>query len=230
MTQTMSQGKAKKMRYFNLPAIAEHVGNPVNLVQAHEVPRKGRYAIPIPGEYILRADFRASKKGPFDLWELRDTFLSWPINDWEGFISLAGQPLPLTRHHKYRESDLAEWQKLIREAMLVPAKEWKQLASKFDPNKVQVLFTPLAMSFDSQADVPRIVIRSKTSLQGIIASVHLDQSQGVQFKCCTRRDCGRPFAIKSQHERKYCSPQCAHLEAVRRSREAVRAKKTKARK
>lgn len=38
------------------------------------------------------------------------------------------------------------------------------------------------------------------------------------FNWCARADCGRFFAHTNRHAKKYCSPECAHLVAVRNSR------------
>ena len=65
------------------------------------------------------------------------------------------------------------------------------------------------------------VIVTDTTLQAILATVHVDHLRGATFRFCARLDCGRQFLLESRHAKKYCSYDCAHLEAVRRSRAKV---------
>jgi hypothetical protein len=50
------------------------------------------------------------------------------------------------------------------------------------------------------------------------AQLFFEKQAGTEFGWCERHDCGRFFRCKSKHKRKYCSPECAHLVAVRKSR------------
>jgi len=53
----------------------------------------------------------------------------------------------------------------------------------------------------------------------LLATVFFDVARGIRFKICQRPDCRRPFPLESKHERKFCSPYCAHFTAVRRARQ-----------
>jgi hypothetical protein len=77
--------------------------------------------------------------GPFDLWELRNDFLSWPPEHWEGFVEMAGN----FGTFRISRNDFTEWQRLIREALLRDPREWRNLDSQFDRNKVRKLSEPL---------------------------------------------------------------------------------------
>lgn len=159
--------------------------------------------------------------GPFDPWELREKFLSCPPEYWEGFVEMAGT-LGLIRISK---NDFAEWQRLIREALLRHPREWRKLESQFDRRKVSKLFEPLPIKFAWDAMVPTARISTVKTLTAIIATIQLDVLRGAQFKVCARTDCANPpFKVESRHKI-YCSPECAHLVAVRNSR--ARAEKDK---
>ncbi len=165
---------------------------------------------------------RREPHGPFNPWELRQEFLSWPLEYWEGFLEMAGT-LGLFRISK---NDFAEWQRLIREALLRHPREWKKLESQFDRRKVSKLFKPLPIRFAWDAMVPTATISTVKTLTAIIATIQLDVLRGVLFKVCARTDCvNPPFEVESRHKI-YCSPECAHLVAVRNSR--ARAAKGKA--
>jgi hypothetical protein len=69
------------------------------------------------------------------------------------------------------------------------------------------------------------VAETDTTLDALLASVHLDCIRGAKFRRCARRDCpegDRIFEVKSKHVRKYCSPYCAHLVSLRRIRAGKR--------
>lgn len=61
----------------------------------------------------------------------------------------------------------------------------------------------------------------RTAIQYTITLEHLS---GAKFGICEQPDCRIPFPFKSGHQRKYCSPECAHLMAVRASRKRAKQK------
>lgn len=71
------------------------------------------------------------------------------------------------------------------------------------------------------------VVTLTNACQMIRATVLADIARGIKFRVCEREDCGRTFPLESEHERKYCSQYCGHLESVRRQRRAVRNSKRK---
>ena len=73
-----------------------------------------RYVI-VPGQDVC---------DPFDPWELRDYFLGWRIEDWHGFFYMAGG---WSSSFGITQRDFAEWQQLLREALVRPAKDWRSL-------------------------------------------------------------------------------------------------------
>lgn len=152
--------------------------------------------------------------GPFDPWELREEFLSCPPEYWEGFVAMAGH----FGTFRISKNDFAEWQRIIREALLRHPREWRKLESQFDRRKIRKLFEPLQIMFAWDAMAPTAKISTAGTLTAIIATIQLDVLRGARFKVCARTGCvNPPFKVEVRHKI-YCSHECAHLVAVRNSR------------
>jgi hypothetical protein len=199
-------------RKINLPVTLEHAEVPGHLKPSS---LRAYFKDPESLRFLFVRDANRRPAGPFDPWIMRELFLSWPSEDWEGFIGMAGDFGTLGLSKK----DFVEWQALLKEALIRPPREWRKLESKFDVSKVNVLFSPLPLSLQLEAPTPTAQISLKKSLQTMIATIQLDLLQGARFRYCARTDCtAPPFKLESRHERIYCSPDCAHLVAVRNSR------------
>lgn len=160
--------------------------------------------------------------GPFDPWQLREDFLSWPSEDWEGFIEMAGA----FGTFRISKKDFMEWKALLKEALIRPANEWRKLRKRFDARKADKLCAPLPISFEWNGQMPRAFVRTCKTLEAIIATIQLDKLQGSSFRICARPDCkSSPFKVESRHKI-YCTPECAHLVAVRNSRAREAKRKT----
>jgi hypothetical protein len=203
-TQFMSQTRV------TLPIILEHREFPVT---TRAVSLRDYLNNPDSAQQRFAPASRAPY-GPFDAWELREDFLSWPPEYWEGFVEMAGHLGTL----RISKNDFVEWQQLLREALPRHPREWRKLESRFDRRKVDKLFEPLPISFAWDAIVPTARMRTTKTLAVIIATIQLDVLRGAQFRVCARTDCvNPPFKVEARHKI-YCSPECAHLVAVRNSR------------
>jgi hypothetical protein len=165
-----------------------------------------------------------------DAWKLRSEFLECPIVDWLEFLVRAGR-FDLRR---ISQNDFAEWQQLIRRALVTRPKEWKSLYYEFDFNKVVALELPVPIRFEWDGDMPIVRIGRSTVLNMMIATIQLDFLQGAEFRLCARQDCkSAPFQV-SARRKIYCDSDCAHLVAVRMSRaraaKSSRPKKSRTRK
>jgi hypothetical protein len=79
-----------------------------------------------------------------------------------------------------------------------------------------------------QFELPTRLVRKRTGsyflictvafLDSMFATIVLDHAEGAKVLRCARPDCGIVFAANNRHKRKYCSWDCAHLVAVRKSR------------
>jgi hypothetical protein len=165
--------------------------------------------------------------GPFNPWQLREDFLSWPLEDWGRFFYMAGTFGGV----RISQKDFGEWQRLMRKALLLPAREWKELAAEFDSKKVSKLRASLPIHFDWDIEPPTAKLLGLTALGSMIATIQLDKLQGAEFRVCARFDCGNPPFRVGNRKKIYCTDDCAHLVAVRnsRTRAAGRAKPTKRR-
>jgi hypothetical protein len=208
----MSQKNAE--RKVTLPINVMHLEHPGHL---QPVSRKDFFENPKSEtlEFRFVEDKTAVPNGPFDPWQLRDDFLSWPIDDWGGFIAMAGCFGPF----RISKRSFGLWQKVLREALIRPAHEWKALQSEFDvPNHDLRLTNPLRIAFAWGGDAPRAYIPAMATLDTIIATIQIDKLQGAEFRVCARHDCKNPPFRVEARQKIYCSSECAHLVAVRNSR------------
>jgi hypothetical protein len=59
------------------------------------------------------------------------------------------------------------------------------------------------------------LVRCKDVEDALRATVFLDRLRALPWQRCVREDCGKPFPVKGQRAKLYCSPECAHLQSVR---------------
>lgn len=166
------------------------------------------------------------KKKPssaFDPWQLRDAFLTWSLEDWQGFCEMVD--FGVTQIGK---KEFADWQRLFRKALILPARKWKSLSGEFARQKVERLLGRLPIDFEWGAETPIARITCTSALQTIIATIQMDALQGAQFRVCARHDCNNPpFRVEARHK-VFCCSDCAHLVAVRNSRQRAAEAKNKA--
>ncbi|MGA9068788.1 MAG: hypothetical protein WB424_00950 [Terracidiphilus sp.] len=172
---------------------------------------------------------KGERRGPFDPWQLRNDFLTWPNEDWQGFCRMFGyfwKPL-------ISKNLFTEWQRLLRKALILPAREWKTLtkefvmAGEYKPGLVEALLEPLKIRFDWDEEFPVARIRENSVLKKIIATIQVDALQGAQFRVCARHDCKNPPFQVEARQKIFCCSDCAHLVAVRNSRERAAKAKNK---
>jgi hypothetical protein len=157
-------------------------------------------------------------------WQLRRDFLTWPLEDWEGF----GKRVGYLGVAKISRDEFANWQRFFRKAMVLHRREWGTLAGEFDKQKVDTLRGPFAINLQWEGKTPVGVFYCMGAFETIGATIHLDALQEAEFRDCARHDCKNPpFRVEARHKI-FCSPECAHLVAVRRSRERVAEAKSKA--
>lgn len=80
------------------------------------------------------------------------------------------------------------------------------------------------------SDRPVALLVESDAVGAIWATLWLDHFLGARYGSCERSDCRtRFFEITSRHSRKYCSTDCAHVMAVRKSRERSETKQARLR-
>jgi hypothetical protein len=162
-----------------------------------------------------RRSFEWADNATFDAWQLRKEFLECPIEDWLRFLEMAGN----FGHGPISQNDFSEWQRLLRKALVTPPREWNSLHDDFDRQKAIRLQMPVPIRFEWEGEIPIVRMSTSWVLDMMIATIQLDFLQGAEFKLCARHDCkSAPFQVNARHKI-YCDSDCAHLVAVRRSRE-----------
>ena len=201
-SQNMSQ------RRITLPVTLEFYKVPANRVQVSLNPYL-RDPDSAPSQFI-------HENVRLDPWGLRDKFLTWPPEDWERFMLMAGS----FSTSGLSKQEFTEWQELMREVLLrgTNKNKWRGFRGRFDPRKVAKLLAPLPMEFKWDEKAPSARIVTMRSLNAMIATIQLDLFQGAEFRVCARHDCTEPPFRVGRREKQYCCPECAHLAAVRRSR------------
>src|ERR1035441_10243542 len=101
-----------------------------------------------------RAEYRWSgARGPVygieDAWKLRTDFLECPADEWKGFLEKTGYVVD-----RISQNDFVEWRSLMTAALVTPPKEWHLLVKKYDPAKVNLLLSQIAIRFDWSGDAP----------------------------------------------------------------------------
>lgn len=201
----------KPQTRITIPVTVEHI-EVVGDLQAISLRELARH--PDAAEHYFVQDRRRKSAGPFDPWRLRQLFLSWPVEQWETFVFMAGQ----FSHFRLSHNAFAEWQELLRAALITPPRKWKNLNQHFDSRKVRRFLAPLRFRDDWDSDVPSLRIVATDSLTAMIATVRIDRYQNAEFRVCARPDCkSAPFRVEPRHKI-YCGSDCAHLVAVRNSR------------
>jgi len=160
-----------------------------------------------------------------DPWKMREDFLSWQPENWQTFIAMTGWfcPFPISKNYFQR------CQEFVAEALIHPASEWAALEEalgSLDPRLK--LSSEKQISFQWDGEVPAAKIHTIWSLGAIFATVQIEKLQKAEFRRCARSDCKNPpFRVEARHKI-FCSSDCAHLVAVRNSRERAAEAKNKA--
>jgi hypothetical protein len=155
------------------------------------------------------------RRGNVDPWELRDSFLSWPAENWKAF----GEIEDTFRGEIVTKERFAMFQNLFREALVLPAKRLDTLLSKYEKLTATLLAMPLTTHFDFEGEIPVARISVNDEIQAMMTTIKLDKLLGAEFRVCARADCTKPPFRLGKRLKEYCSYDCAHLVAVRRNRE-----------
>ena len=172
--------------------------------------RAGMMWIPLPG----------SCGAPFSLdpWQVRDQFLALDLGDRAAvveFLGVTGEWPTDKRVLKARE--LQGFQQRMRDRLTDPR------AAKFGFSAWS--HTPGGVTLDYRKQPPglSVSIHCQTALEAMSWTVDIDLIlRGARFRYCARPDCKKLFELTSRHKRRYCSMYCAHLESVRRGRQATK--------
>jgi hypothetical protein len=109
-------------------------------------------------------------------------------------------------------SQFVELQRVLRRAGELSVEQWSKLPPWFHINSLKVDLNFEEGRLTGECIVPGVL--------ACAAQLFVEKLSGTRYGWCARSDCnGKWFRHESNHARKYCSPECAHLVAVRASRE-----------
>jgi hypothetical protein len=115
-------------------------------------------------------------------------------------------------------SDIIRWHKAKTSeegAMEVVSAE--DTLTMFSPNVQIELKDPPRLQFTVAKDI----------ICALMIVLHLEKLQGIRHKYCALPDCRKPFELKGDKDRKFCSYDCSHKSAVRASRQRAKEAKSK---
>jgi hypothetical protein len=132
-------------------------------------------------------------------------------------------------------SEFRTLQNVVRTAALTPLSEWppKDLSVEREDMTYMVVHergasfhvNPWRLSLRWDMTPFAFVHETYIGIEACCAQVFFEKLSGVEFRWCARPDCNEMFRKQTGHDKIYCTPECAHLAAVRASR--ARASETK---
>ncbi len=160
----------------------------------------------LPSRWIYTSE--CSEQGePADAWEMRDDFLGIQPNS-ESCLAFLRRWGQWSRLGLVQVSDVASLQSAVRQGMSSSPSTWFQSDYVYSP------------TWRRRSEYPWFGMLTDTAEVALRMTVTIDLLNEVKFKKCARIDCGQLFA-ESRRDRRFCSRDCAHIEAVRRSRKKV---------
>jgi hypothetical protein len=76
------------------------------------------------------------------------------------------------------------------------------------------------------SNVAEGIVAAGTGLEAVLSLLKIELMCGAEYRYCAREDCPNGiFRIESRHPKIYCSHECGHLVAVRKSRRKSKSRK-----
>jgi hypothetical protein len=152
-------------------------------------------------------------------WTTRDEFLAL-AGPAEVLAFLARTGVFYSDAEAWTFDEIGEFQRVIQRLLAVPPNEWR--LSMFRSQRVLTAMLNRAkyrVEFSWAGDSHAAAVGATSTLEALLATIHIDQLRGARFAFCARTACGKQFEIKSAHGQKYCSLECASAESSRKYRE-----------
>lgn len=164
-----------------------------------------------------------NEHGRFSPLETIDMQVGWAFETLmklrEVFTNLATRPLE--EWSEYANKLMSPQENGANIRAVLGALNWSRNSIEFQANKTS-LPTLKGAKYAG-------VIEAGDVVSAIFTTLQVDHVRGAKFRACARKDCQRFYEITSNHKRKYCGQDCAHLETVRRLRKRQKAKAAKVR-
>jgi CGNR zinc finger len=160
--------------------------------------------------------------------EVTNAFLAIAsVEDAARFLGQYGplhQPDTATDPCTVKWSDLLKIQNDLRKMWTTRPGTWHEISKEY-LRQFEAAHTKL--HFDFRWDPPILLTMSTSVVEALIADLTLSALSGLESAFCARSDCQKLFQKTSNHDRKYCSTECAHVESVRKHRARKSADKKK---
>ncbi len=179
-----------------------------------------------------------------DAWDCREEFLAIPDgdnekmrlylesvgiwlddrNEYENLVREVAQHRRAGHPHAVAISGLWKCQSMLKRALINTRAFREKYGSALGRPEtgLQLLNeSKRMMEFPLSMDLGRAatgVIPLNDAFRMLLLTVFIDVVQGIRFKVCQRKDCGKPFPLESKHKKKFCCWYCAHITTVRRNR------------
>lgn len=121
-------------------------------------------------------------------------------------------------------SDLLKIQNDLRKLWTTRPEKWQGIPREYLRKNEAA---DMGLHIDFRWDPPILLTMSSSVVAALIADLTLSALSGVESAFCARHDCQKLFQKTSNHDRKYCSTECAHVESVRKHRARKSAGKKK---
>jgi len=164
-----------------------------------------------------------------DPWEVRSQFLRLRLgtDDAVAFLSDSGEFHSALGSGRLTNRSLFEIQGIVYYLLTTPPPRWKAKPEVFKTDSLYRLlrseYQTFTVRFSWSKNSHAAVIETRTTLDAMMATVFVDHIRDARIGFCSRPDCRKQFEHGSNHARKYCSYDCAHLMSVRMKRERDRA-------
>jgi hypothetical protein len=161
------------------------------------------------------ADFKKHSQ-PADASEMRKEFLSLKPNS-KSVIAFLNKWGRWNFEEFVQLSEILRLQQSVREALISSPESWFSSRYSFPP------------PWRRSPEYPYFFFLTDRCEVAIRLTVTIDLLKQAKFRVCARADCGQPFPVETQHEKKYCDQYCGHLESLRRTRKttAIQLKRSK---
>lgn len=110
-------------------------------------------------------------------------------------------------------SQFRELQQVLRKAAEVPVEKWGEASIRW----FNVSLLKVELNFEEGHLTGECV--AHPGVLACTAQLFFEKLSGAEYGWCARSDCNEYYRLESKHPRKYCSQECAHVVAVRASRE-----------